>query len=810
MIKYPFTINDLMNTDALAKAILMLQEEVKNFVVTNTIKYADPIQWNITTQYERNTVVIDPLTGTAYISVQPVPMGVSLANTDYWTVVFNLSEFVTRAARNFSLNYEENTTLTATFPTVKGGWLVWNDTLYVANVNITPGDQYVDELGGNITRITMESIIGNMDDLLTTHKDNMINIINEVYGAYTTLDTIIGDMASLDIPDVTSVIAALNVLYTAVNNIANAIIEINGDIGDLDNLNTTDKTSIVAAVNEVLSDVNQLDTKVGDLDSLTTTDKTSIVAAVNETLDTAHTLIGDLNDLQTTNKDDVVDAINELVNAAPTITLDYIKPEDFGAVGDDSTDDYTAIMSAINACNLSGKPLYFSHKAYKVNTAVVISNLTFDILSDYGGYIHYTGAGAGVKIENASNKKIHINVLGNYLSNNNSSCIEINAATCCHFNVSCGYGKYGLNLNAVTGGGIQFCDFFIDNIMNCREGIRLNATSGWVNDNLFINGRLSRFTQQFSYTMCGIHFENTRAFNNNVFLKTSVEGCDTGIWIEQSGKNKFEAIRFESNTIPIQLDENAVTNYIEIGYRDSSTGAVIDNGRFNTIIEGYSQLKDDYLLFESGDPRKCAYDSSGQCEPLPYMVGLSNNNETDAAITGGTVGEDFMWFNNDYKYFKFNVKNSTGIRLKIYVDVHNGQYYKFGVMFKDANNNIIHTVKCYPNLTESVFNTNTMFNATGTVEAPFIIYIPENADTMYVGAYGLSNNTFKKIRIFTDVEHKIIIPIQAKPIGINSMPNKTTYALTGDYVHNTDYTLNQNIKGWVFDGTQWLADKIAE
>ena len=288
MIKYPFTINDLMNTDALAKAILMLQEEVKNFVVTNTIKYADPIQWNITTQYERNTVVIDPLTGTAYISVQPVPMGVSLANTDYWTVVFNLSEFVTRAARNFSLNYEENTTLTATFPTVKGGWLVWNDTLYVANVNITPGDQYVDELGGNITRITMESIIGNMDDLLTTHKDNMVNIINEVYGAYTTLDTIIGDMASLDIPDVTSVIAALNVLYTAVNNIANAIIEINGDIGDLDNLNTTDKTSIVAAINEVLSDTNDVDSNVGDLDNLATTDKTSIVGAVNELADQHH------------------------------------------------------------------------------------------------------------------------------------------------------------------------------------------------------------------------------------------------------------------------------------------------------------------------------------------------------------------------------------------------------------------------------------------------------------------------------------------------------------------------------------------
>ena len=365
MIKYPFTVNDLMNTDALAKAILMLQEEVKNFVVANTIKYADPIQWNITTQYERNTVVIDPLTGTAYISVQPVPMGVSLANTDYWTVVFNLSEFVTRAARNFSLNYEENTTLTATFPTVKGGWLVWNDTLYVANVNITPGDQYVDELGGNITRITMESIIGNMDDLLTTHKDNMVNIINEVYTAYTTLDTIIGDMSTLDVPDVTTVVAALNVLYAAVNNIAEAIIEISGFIGNLDSLNTTDKSSIVAAINEVLSDTNDVNNKVGDLTSLTTTDKSTAVTAINE----VNSNVGDLNSLTTTDKSSIVAAINNIASILPS--LPFATPKDYGAVGDGVTDDTAAIQNCIDENNY----VLFTDGTYKCTEIQLHSNM---------------------------------------------------------------------------------------------------------------------------------------------------------------------------------------------------------------------------------------------------------------------------------------------------------------------------------------------------------------------------------------------------------------------------------------------------
>lgn len=68
-----------------------LSEELHNYIVLNSIKYADPIEWNITRQYEANTVVIDPTTETAYLSTQPVPLGVSIENRDYWTPIFNLS-----------------------------------------------------------------------------------------------------------------------------------------------------------------------------------------------------------------------------------------------------------------------------------------------------------------------------------------------------------------------------------------------------------------------------------------------------------------------------------------------------------------------------------------------------------------------------------------------------------------------------------------------------------------------------------------------------------------------------------------------
>lgn len=87
----PYTNFHDLNLDWIIEVLNEFNTKLTNFVSLATIKYANPIQWNITSQYEANTVVVDS-NGNAYLSVQPVPSGVSLDRTEFWTKIGNFDE----------------------------------------------------------------------------------------------------------------------------------------------------------------------------------------------------------------------------------------------------------------------------------------------------------------------------------------------------------------------------------------------------------------------------------------------------------------------------------------------------------------------------------------------------------------------------------------------------------------------------------------------------------------------------------------------------------------------------------------------
>ena len=87
---FPYANFHELNLDWILHELKALETEITNFVAINSVKYANPITWDITSQYETNTVVLDS-SGNAYLSVQPVPDGVALDREEYWTKIGNFS-----------------------------------------------------------------------------------------------------------------------------------------------------------------------------------------------------------------------------------------------------------------------------------------------------------------------------------------------------------------------------------------------------------------------------------------------------------------------------------------------------------------------------------------------------------------------------------------------------------------------------------------------------------------------------------------------------------------------------------------------
>lgn len=158
----------------LIKKILEFQEELDTAIDLKTIHYADPIQWDITTQYSPNTVVVDPKTGTAYMSKVPVPAGIQLDSTDYWVVIFNYQRIYDKIMSGVAFNDKEN--LEASKDISKYDFVWFGGDLYQAQRDIPQGSKYVP--GVNIVATTIA-------DALATYygRDRVAQVINDTLTA---------------------------------------------------------------------------------------------------------------------------------------------------------------------------------------------------------------------------------------------------------------------------------------------------------------------------------------------------------------------------------------------------------------------------------------------------------------------------------------------------------------------------------------------------------------------------------------------------------------------------------------------------
>ena len=139
--KTPYTNFHDLNLDWIIEVLNEFNTKLTNFVSLATIKYANPLQWDITNQYEANTVVVDS-NGNAYLSVQPVPSGVSLDRVEFWTKIGNFDELWADVKKAIT-PYDEGHSPTATAARAVND-LVWvNGVLVRVTKAMIAGDSYV-------------------------------------------------------------------------------------------------------------------------------------------------------------------------------------------------------------------------------------------------------------------------------------------------------------------------------------------------------------------------------------------------------------------------------------------------------------------------------------------------------------------------------------------------------------------------------------------------------------------------------------------------------------------------------------------
>lgn len=157
--KWPYTDFHELNADWIISAVRELIETMDSFIQNESISFADPITWNISSQYAKATVVIDNA-GNAYLSKQAVPAGIQLNNSEYWQEIFNFTTYTRTANRNLTFNVETNTTR-ATADYSVDDWLILNDVLYRVTQAIAIDDTFIiaPASRSNIVHFTVENFI---------------------------------------------------------------------------------------------------------------------------------------------------------------------------------------------------------------------------------------------------------------------------------------------------------------------------------------------------------------------------------------------------------------------------------------------------------------------------------------------------------------------------------------------------------------------------------------------------------------------------------------------------------------------------
>lgn len=254
-----------------------------------------------------------------------------------------------------------------------------------------------------------------------------------------------------------------------------------------------------------------------------------------------------------------------------------VKHPDFGAKGDGTTDDYTAIQSALNYAGASGRGgiVYLPSGEYKINTGLVMQGLSLEnmrvgpcvtLMGDHQNTSFLKAGSSNITLIDhagpSSVKSLGLN--GDGLSNVIGIDMNSNARISDLYIYGCSVGLDYVG-NSLTSVGVFYSKvdgLFID---SCGIGIRKQTTGGgvnWVNSNQVFNAQIRGCTSQ------AVLIDGA---DGNSFHALDIETNAQGLRILNGQGTRVYGNWFEKNPNPIT---NGLYN-LHIAYTFKTAGSII-------------------------------------------------------------------------------------------------------------------------------------------------------------------------------------------------------------------------------------------
>lgn len=218
-------------------------------------------------------------------------------------------------------------------------------------------------------------------------------------------------------------------------------------------------------------------------------------------------------------KDKTVAEIHEDVTADIASLADYVTPQLYGAIGDGTHDDTSALQAALD----SGKTLFFPRGTYLFTDSLNLHERANMAINAENATLRYTGNDFAVVVCGVQEMTFHIG--------------QIDAPNGSGIKFQCGGDdEY-----------TQYVDVFFRAIKAKYYGVYADITGGWVNEVRFHNG-------VFTGCECGCYLNPTAddECTGWKFFNVSFEGSATGLYLSGNGCRfrdiELENIRYGDNT----------------------------------------------------------------------------------------------------------------------------------------------------------------------------------------------------------------------------------------------------------------------